>query len=58
MLVYHVACKGTIVYLLEAICVHGGRAHEITFASSPGSESADLALFQSVLASFGFAPGS
>jgi hypothetical protein len=54
LLTYHYSLMGLNVYQLEAICVHSGRAHELSFGNVAGTESADRALFLAVLASFAF----
>jgi len=54
LLTYHFALQGQNVYMLDALCVHNGRAYEIGFANMAGTESADRALFEAELGSFAF----
>ena len=54
LLTYHSLMGGSNRHLLEAFCVKNGRAYEINYNNLVGTESADRALFLSVLASFRF----
>lgn len=54
LLTYHFVTQGLNAYELEAITVHNGRAYELTFANVAGTESADRALFLSILATLTF----
>ena len=51
---YHFVNGGVNVYQLDAVCLHNGRAYEITYGNAAGGESADRALFLSMLGTFGF----
>ena len=54
LLTYHWSLAGTSRYQLEAICERNGRGYEVNFNDVPGTESAERALFLSVVASFAF----
>ena len=54
LLTYHWLIIGQTYHILDAISVHNGRGYEIQFQNWAGTESADRALFLSVLASFAF----
>jgi len=54
LLTYRFLIGGSNRYLLEAFCVKNGRAYEVNYNNLAGTESADRALFLSVVTSFFF----
>lgn len=54
LMTYHFVSQGVTVHQLTSICVRNGRAYEISYANVAGTESADRALFLTVLGSFTF----
>lgn len=54
LLTYRFLIGGSNRHLFEVFCVKNGRAYEINYNNLAGSESADRALFLSVVASFTF----
>jgi hypothetical protein len=54
ILTYHVLSNGITLHALVGLSVKNGRAYQIVFLNTAGTESADRALFLAMLASFSF----
>jgi hypothetical protein len=54
VLTYHATIEGNDVYIVECVFIRAGRAYEVAWFSTPGSEATDRALFDRFLAQMSF----
>ena len=54
MLAFHASSGGESLFMLEALTVHNGRGYMFLYGNHPGTESADRAVFMTILNSVTF----
>jgi hypothetical protein len=54
MLTYHVTSEGDALVMFDSVFIRDGRAYDIWWFSTPGSEATDRALFDRFLAQLSF----